>query len=288
MAAPKGQVPAIMKQAGLAPWLYLAPALLIMLFFVVYPTINTISLSFLDTEGVQSAATTCREGQPCWGILENYRRALTEETMLLAFRNNPLWIIPMLPGTTAPGLIIAVLVVLLRGRGGEEEFYPSDEFVPTYDQVRGWDPGSGGGMPPMQPPLDSETSATTPGWPATEAPVAPVPEPSGPQPGGTRLIERAPKHLAMLINKSNPDQKHDLRKVTNIGRAQDNHLVIDEPTVSRHHAWIKADGEDFSVFDIGSANGTFVNNEKVEEPRLLEQGDSVRFGDAEFIFTKVF
>jgi alpha-glucoside transport system permease protein len=110
MAAPKGQVPAIMKQAGLAPWLYLAPALLIMLFFVVYPTLNTIYLSFLDVEGIQSASTTCREGQPCWGIFENYRHALTDETMLLAFRNNLLWIVLMVPGTTVLGLIIAVLV----------------------------------------------------------------------------------------------------------------------------------------------------------------------------------
>ena len=110
MAAPKSQVPAIMKQAGLAPWLYLAPALLIMLFFVVYPTVNTIYLSFLDTEGEQSAAVTCQREQPCWGIFENYRHALTDETMLLAFRNNLLWIILMVTGTTALGLLIAVLV----------------------------------------------------------------------------------------------------------------------------------------------------------------------------------
>ena len=110
MAAPKGQVPAIMKQAGLAPWLYLAPALLIMLFFVVYPTVSTIYLSFFDTKGVQLATATCQEGQPCWGIFENYRHALTDETMLLAFRNNLLWIILMVPGTTAIGLLIAVLV----------------------------------------------------------------------------------------------------------------------------------------------------------------------------------
>jgi alpha-glucoside transport system permease protein len=108
--AAKSQVPEIMKQAGYAPWLYLAPALLIMLFFVVYPTVNTIYLSFLDTEGEQSAAVTCQEDQPCWGIFENYRHALTDETMLLAFRNNLLWIILMVPGTTVIGLIIAVLV----------------------------------------------------------------------------------------------------------------------------------------------------------------------------------
>ncbi len=114
MAPKTVRVPAIMKQSKIAPWLYLAPALLIMLFFVVYPTSNTFSLSFLDQEGVRSAATTCLEGQPCWGIFENYRHALTDETMLLAFRNNLLWIILMVPGTTALGLLIAILVDRIR------------------------------------------------------------------------------------------------------------------------------------------------------------------------------
>lgn len=114
MASPKGQAPAIMRQARLAPWLYLAPALLILLFFVVYPTLNTIYLSLMDKDGAQPATATCQEGRPCWGIFENYRHALTDETMRLAFRNNLLWILLMVPGTTALGLIIAVLVDRVR------------------------------------------------------------------------------------------------------------------------------------------------------------------------------
>jgi len=110
MAKRKAAVPAIMKRAGIAPWLYLAPAVLIMLFFVVYPTINTAYLSFMDKEGDRAATATCLEGQPCWGVFENYRHALTDDTMLLAFRNNLLWIVLMVPGTTAIGLLIAVLV----------------------------------------------------------------------------------------------------------------------------------------------------------------------------------
>ena len=42
------------------------------------------------------------------------------------------------------------------------------------------------------------------------------------------------------------------------------------------------------VFDVGSANGTFVNDEQVKDPRLLENGDVIRFGEATFVFTKVF
>jgi hypothetical protein len=132
------------------------------------------------------------------------------------------------------------------------------------------------------------------GEPGPAAPAFVPRRPAAEQPpelveaGGTRVIERAPKHLAMLVDKARPDRKYDLKGTVNIGRAKDSQLVLDDPTVSRQHAWIKAEDEEFSVFDVGSANGTFVNGEKVEAPRRLQNGDVVRFGDAEFIFTKVF
>ena len=92
----------------------------------------------------------------------------------------------------------------------------------------------------------------------------------------------------MLVNKGRPDQKYDLKGTMNVGRAPDNQLVIDHPTVSRHHAWVKEDKGEFLVFDIGSGNGTFVNGQQIEAPQLLQNGDVVRFGEVEFIFTKVF
>ncbi len=42
------------------------------------------------------------------------------------------------------------------------------------------------------------------------------------------------------------------------------------------------------MFDIGSANGTFVNGERVEAPRVMENGDTVRFGEVDLVFTKLF
>ena len=71
--------PQIMKQGPLTPWLYLLPALLVMSFFIVYPMINTVALSFGNRDGTASAATTCQEDRPCWGAFENYRYALTAE-----------------------------------------------------------------------------------------------------------------------------------------------------------------------------------------------------------------
>ena len=107
-------VPKIMKQGRLAPWLYLLPALALMTVFIVYPTIGTIRLSLLDSTSTQSAAATCSAGQPCWGLFENYRYALTNPDMLLALRNNALWILLMVPGTIVGGLFFALLADRIR------------------------------------------------------------------------------------------------------------------------------------------------------------------------------
>ncbi len=103
------EVPKIMKQGRVVPWLYVAPALTVMTFFIIYPTINTVILSFRNKDSTLSAAANCVAGEPCWGIFENYRYALTSPIMLTAFRNNLLWILLMVSGTVALGLLMAVL-----------------------------------------------------------------------------------------------------------------------------------------------------------------------------------
>ena len=193
-------------------------------------------------------------------------------------------------------LLISLVVVLLRGRTSQEEEAAVVQFDEPYiPPTPAWSPEpTDAEIPTASAAPEDKTEVAPAGWAAPEPAAgagAPdfAPPPSGiPAAGSTRVIERAPKSLAMLVNKAHPDQRYDLSGTTNIGRSGDNQVTIKDPTVSRHHAWIKAEGKDFSVFDIGSANGTFVNDERVEEPRLLESGDIVRFGDAEFVFTKVF
>jgi VWFA-related protein len=72
--------------------------------------------------------------------------------------------------------------------------------------------------------------------------------------------------------------------VTHVGRAEENDLVLDSPLVSRRHARIERDGEEYRVIDQGSAHGTFVNERRVEEA-LLRVGDVVRFADRAFRFS---
>jgi len=115
-----------MKQGRWTPWLYLAPALVVMTLFIVYPMINTIHLSFLDRNGMASAATTCVPGKACWGVFENYHYALTSELDLSSFAtfwhtfwmssygNTIKWIVLMVGGSTAIGLGFAMLVDRIR------------------------------------------------------------------------------------------------------------------------------------------------------------------------------
>ncbi len=194
-------------------------------------------------------------------------------------------------------LIVALLIVLLRGRRDEQEDLDSQEYDVTYGaSAGGWAADTAG---PRTPMMDAATEGAMDQFPAPwpgATPAAPIVggqpadtpmEPGIPQAGGTRLIKRQTRYVAMLVDKSRPSQKYDLQEMTNIGRARDNQIILDDPTISRNHAWIKLEDQDFVVFDIGSANGTFVNDEPVKDPRRLEHGDIVRFGDAAFIFTRV-
>lgn len=67
--------------------------------------------------------------------------------------------------------------------------------------------------------------------------------------------------------------------VVKVGKLGSSHLKLDDASVSRIHAVIEQEsGGDFSVIDLGSAQGTFVNGEKVEKQRVTD-GDEIRFGD---------
>jgi hypothetical protein len=190
-------------------------------------------------------------------------------------------------------LLISLLIVLLRGRKAPEPEQAPVQFDEPYTPPASpWspEPAIDAGIPTTSAPAEDRTEVAPADWSGPDPgvpPFAPVPS-EIPAAGSTRIIERAPKTLAMLVDKARPDQRYDLSGTINIGRSSDNQISLQVPSISRHHAWIKSEGEDFLVFDVGSANGTFVNDEQIKEPRRLESGDVVRFGDAEFVFTKVF
>jgi pSer/pThr/pTyr-binding forkhead associated (FHA) protein len=63
-----------------------------------------------------------------------------------------------------------------------------------------------------------------------------------------------------------------------IGRGTDTSIWIDAPGVSRHHAQIVITGDEATIEDLGSKNGTYVAGERILAPRRLVDGDQIRLG----------
>lgn len=73
------------------------------------------------------------------------------------------------------------------------------------------------------------------------------------------------------------------RSVTNIGRRLDNHVVIDDPRVSRAHAQLRIVKNRFVLFDLNSSGGTFVNGHRTNQS-VLFPGDVISLAGVTLIF----
>ena len=73
------------------------------------------------------------------------------------------------------------------------------------------------------------------------------------------------------------------QSVINIGRRLDNHVVIDDPRVSRAHAQLRIIKERFVLFDLNSSGGTFVNGERADQS-VLYPGDVINLAGVTLIF----
>jgi len=69
-----------------------------------------------------------------------------------------------------------------------------------------------------------------------------------------------------------------------VGRQKRADVVVDDRTVSRHHADICYESGRYVVYD-HSANGTWINDQPVAVARALRDSDTIRFGEAEFRFS---
>lgn len=72
-----------------------------------------------------------------------------------------------------------------------------------------------------------------------------------------------------------------------LGRASDAHIRIESPKVSRNHAKIVVDGDTAIVEDLGSKNGTFVGDTRIDGPTPLANGDQLRLGQLAAILSIV-
>jgi len=101
-----------------------------------------------------------------------------------------------------------------------------------------------------------------------------------------RVASSLPPGMALLVVRRGPNAgarfllDHD---VTSSGRHPDSDIFLDDVTVSRRHAEFHRGSGGFTVRDVGSLNGTYVNRERVESA-TLGNSDEVQIGKFRLVF----
>jgi FHA domain len=118
-------------------------------------------------------------------------------------------------------------------------------------------------------------SAATP--PVLSAPEATSMHVATSPSGEPRLVvERAPGHT--------PGMEYDVGPGAVMGRGDQAEIRLEDPFASSQHARLSREGGVVVLEDLGSTNGTYLNEELLGGPMPLHEGDRVRIGDSEFTF----
>lgn len=132
----------------------------------------------------------------------------------------------------------------------------------------------GGAAPP--PPSRPETEEAAPPPPSVEATEVMAVTTPPPEEAGATIALAMPRLLVQTPE--GVSQEFQLKaQVTTIGRSPRNDICIAEASVSRQHAEIFLSARGYSIRDLGSNNGVFVNGQKVVE-HLLASGDVIELG----------
>ncbi len=107
-------------------------------------------------------------------------------------------------------------------------------------------------------------------------------------PVGSGRQYELPSGSALLVVHRGPGEGQEFvlpesEGVLKVGRAPDAAVFLDDVTVSRQHAEFRHGAEGWSVRDVGSLNGTYVNRVRVEDQQL-NGGDEVQIGKFRFVF----
>jgi hypothetical protein len=102
--------------------------------------------------------------------------------------------------------------------------------------------------------------------------------------GPADLLSRAPRLVVERAPGHDPGMIYDLDGDIVFGRGERAEIRLNDPFASSRHARVYEQGRILVIEDLGSTNGTYLNEELLDGPRPLHPGDRVRIGDSEFTF----
>ncbi len=94
--------------------------------------------------------------------------------------------------------------------------------------------------------------------------------------------ETIPQNAFLIVERSQVFRLN--RPLINIGRRLDNHLVLDDPRVSRAHAQIRVQHGRFVIHDLSSTGGTYVNGKRITGSCVLQPGDVISLAGVALVF----
>lgn len=77
-----------------------------------------------------------------------------------------------------------------------------------------------------------------------------------------------------------------INRVTVVGRSLDCEIVISDPHISSRHIQIDKVKQGFKVSDLGSANMTYINDIKIQNPIILKEGDKILLGSTVLVYSE--
>jgi hypothetical protein len=210
----------------------------------------------------------------------------------------PWWLMALI-GLTALLLLVLFIYALVRRRQPPPEPELQPAYVvpppaPLYPRYQTED-STVPEMPSFGAPVAAGQDLATGAYGAAGPGVAPLAPPvmpsfeAAPPPSATVILDTKAPVMAWLVMEKGDRAGQTFRLQagdTTIGRLGTCDVALNDPSVSRQHAKIRQEGEDFYVYDLAATNPVLVNKQAVTRHRLVE-GDRIELGNTVLVFKRV-
>ncbi len=246
---------------------------------------------FADETGTIAILTTANDtpavGEELWvsGTVMNMTKIVGQRSLAIFLqekekRSLNQMNLPLIIGVVVGLIILALVLLLLLKPKPKTQYQPIAQPYPASGRPMAPPPPaapSNYAPPSYQPPKSSSTVMDEPKPPVRSSSETVVSE-SGAEPVFAYLIVKSGAKAGANF----PLKKSTIK----LGRDAGNDINLDDKKASREHAKLKLQDGAYTIYDLASSNGTFVNGVKIQTQNLSDS-DEIQIGDSVLVFKKV-